>query len=123
MLQSWCECLAGEPFCFHTDQIARLTDWQIVELYIRPAVEKMKEFQEKHPATPGKPLGSRRPPTVTMGDPGGYRGPDYEPGTPEHRKQLVEMAFMGVQGLSRERAEAQYDRQLAKWHAEKQRGS
>lgn len=48
----------------------------------------------------------------------GGSGPDHPPGTPGHRKQVVEQAFMGVMGMKRDRAEALYDRQLAEWRAQ-----
>lgn len=55
----------------------------------------------------------RRPPGP--GEPG-YQGPDGEPGSEIHRKQCIG-AYQAVQGLSLERATAQYERQLAEWHA------
>lgn len=44
-------------------------------------------------------------------------GPDFEPGTPEHREQVIKVAFMDVQGMSRKAAEKLYDKQLREWYA------
>ena len=99
------------------EQIARLTDWQIIELYLRPAIRRADEFARKSQQTPHNgptPIGTRR--TTASAE----CGPDYEPGTPEHRRQIVEMAFMGVMGLSREKAEQKYDAQLAEWNRQQQ---
>lgn len=35
--------LCGEPWCFHTDQVARLTDWQVEWMYLRPAAERARK--------------------------------------------------------------------------------
>lgn len=110
--------LAGEPWCFDGDQIARLTDWQILNIYFLPAVRRAEEFRREHGPTPDAPVaghGRRREPKP--GEPG-YRGPPGEPGSPEHRQAIVQQAFMGVMGLSRDKAEALYERQLAQYHAE-----
>lgn len=83
-----------------------------------PAIRRAEEFEQKHKELGsggagvhqnGKPLGPRR-------DKGG--GPDFEPGTPGHRRQIVEMAFMGVMGMKRDAAEKKYDRQLRQWYEE-----
>lgn len=36
--------MAGEPWCFTPDQIARLTDFQIEWLYLRPAARRAAEL-------------------------------------------------------------------------------
>lgn len=100
--------LAQEPWCYTPEQIGRLTDLQILKLYVEPAVERSKEMG----AAPG-PAGElpRRPTRARS------TGPEGEPGSATHRAQCVR-AYIDVQGLSPERAAAQYDRQLAQWRAE-----
>lgn len=121
MIRSWCEALAQEPWGFHPDQIASLTDWQIVELYLRPAARRAEEFKKDLPAPPGAPRaeGPRpaAPPAAAPGD-----GPEGEPGGELHRRQVVGQAFMGVMGMSREQAEALYEQQLAEYHRMKAAG-
>jgi hypothetical protein len=39
--------LAQEPWCFHPDQIARLTDWQIMNVYLRPAVKRSEQMRKE----------------------------------------------------------------------------
>lgn len=83
-----------------------------MRLYLEPAAERAKQFEEERKATApggGKPLGKRRVPKSSQ--------PDYEPGTPEHKAQHV-AAYMDMMRMSRERAEAAYDRQMAEWKAE-----
>lgn len=114
--------LCQEPWCFHPDQIARLTDWQIVHLYFEPAIERSKQMEaERSRATgstvPADPQAIGKRKIYGASEPG-QSGPDYEPGTPGHRKQIIESAFMGVMGLKREQAERLYEKQLAQWHAE-----
>lgn len=81
-----------------------------------PAIRRAEEFEKQTtgkssiPAPQnGKPLGNR---------PARGGAPDFEPGTPGHRKQIVDMAFMGVMGLKRDAAERKYDEQLRQWYAE-----
>lgn len=113
MIQDWACALVQEPWCFHPAQVAELTDWQIVELYLKPASERADEFQRNHPTPGPAPAGGKSRPTRPAK---GSSAPDYEPGTPGHRRQLVEMAFMGVMGMKRDAAEAEYDRQLAMYY-------
>jgi hypothetical protein len=94
--------LCQEPWCFTPEQIGRLTDWQILELYAKPASERAERMSS--PTGP-KPLGTRRE-------------PDAEPGTPEHRAQVVG-GMVRTMGWKPERAAAEYDRQLALWKAQK----
>lgn len=95
--------LAQEPWCFTPDQIGKLTDLQIERLYARPAIERSKKHSPSGP--------QRTAPSESTGPPG-------EPGSREHRSACIS-AYMNIQGLKRERAEAQYDRQLAQYEAEK----
>jgi hypothetical protein len=82
---------------------------------LKPAVERAERLRAEA-APPGggadgrRPLGVRRTPAAEG------TGPPGEPGSPEHRGACVG-AYMSVQGLSRERAEAQYERQLAEYRA------
>ncbi len=103
--------LAQDPWGYLPEQIGRLTDLQIVKLYIEPAVERAKELRKDSPATPsGQPVGSRP-------DREASTGPTGEPGSKEHRAQVVQ-AFMDVMGMNKERANAKYDQQLAQWYAQ-----
>ena len=36
-----------EPFCWHIDQIARLTDYQIDKYYLKPGKEISEEYERK----------------------------------------------------------------------------
>lgn len=96
--------LCQEPWCFTPDQIGRLTDWQIMELYGKPAAKRAERLGA--PTAP-KALGGRR-----------ENAPDAEPGTPEHRAQIV-AGMVQAMGWKPERAAAEYDRQLALWKAQK----
>lgn len=91
--------LAQEPWCFHPEQIASLTDWQIEHLYARPAVERAKHYEE---ASGGAQRGERpvehAQPTDTP-----------EPGSPGFRDWVI-VQFMKM-GMTRSAAEAQYERQ------------
>jgi hypothetical protein len=108
--------LCQEPWCFSIDQIASMTDWQIVTLYLDPAIERSKKLQSDHktPASEPKSVG-KRPERSRDED----TGPPGEPGSPEHRNAIVG-AFMSVQGLKRDKAIEQYDKQLAQWRLEQQ---
>ncbi len=99
--------MMGEPWCYTPDEVARLTDFQIWHQYMRPAAERAKQL-----GGGGRTVsGSAAAPVA------GSDGPPGEPGSDEHRRACVG-AYMSVQGLNRERAEAQYARQLAQWHSE-----
>lgn len=97
--------MMGEPWCYTPEEVAQLTDVQIWHLYIDPAVERSKQMQS------GGASRSR------SGTGAGSDGPPGEPGSAEHRGACVN-AFMSIQGLSRERAEDQYARQLEQWNRE-----
>jgi hypothetical protein len=47
MIQQVIEMLAQEPWCWHPDQIASLTDWQIEKLYRDPALARKKEWDKQ----------------------------------------------------------------------------
>jgi len=107
--------LCQEPWCFTPAQVGRLTDWQVEHLYAKPAAERAERMQQDFPqpgGTPATPAAGTRPAREASA------GPPGEPGSPEHRAACV-AAFVQFQGLKRERAERQYERQLAAWLAEK----
>lgn len=112
--------LAQEPWCYTPEQIARLTDWQIENLYAKPAHERAEQMRRESASSsmPAPSAGpgmhpANAPHTVeTVQHVGEPDGPPGEPGSPEHRHAIVD-ALMGMMGLSRERADASYDRQLA----------
>ena len=111
--------LLQEPWCFHPEQVASLTDHQIIERYVLPAArraeEREREVAESRAAPPpaaspgAKPVGPR---------PARGAAAEPEPGTPEHRAQVVG-SFTSVMGMSPERAAALYERQLAEWRAQR----
>jgi hypothetical protein len=39
--------LAQEPWCFAPETIANLTDWQIVNVYLRPAMKRSEEMRKE----------------------------------------------------------------------------
>ncbi len=89
--------LAQEPWCFHPSQIAELTDWQVMELYIRPAVKRAEELKKdvdrdraespfSSPSSPS-PKASRLPP----------------------REQSIDI-MVDLLGITREQAAADWDR-------------
>lgn len=41
------ELMGGEPWCFAPEQIGKLTDWQIWELYVKPAVRRQRDATRK----------------------------------------------------------------------------
>jgi hypothetical protein len=45
--------MALEPWCFHPDQIATLTDWQIENLYRRPQLARLEEIQRDYGSAAG----------------------------------------------------------------------
>ena len=67
--------LAQEPWGFTPDVLARLTDWQVREVYLRPAGERADEVRR---ASAGKPTG---PP-----------GWDWDRGLPDREAWAVAMA-------------------------------
>jgi hypothetical protein len=40
--------MGGEPWCFPPDVIAKLTDYQIEHLYLKPAAKRAAEWEKKH---------------------------------------------------------------------------
>ena len=125
-----CEMLAQEPWCFHPDQIAAMTDWQIENLHARPAVERAKRFEEERVGQRRTPMDDCPIPPLTLPEMGEVVGvyPDgtqrirntdmsvsHNPGrsikvgTTEFREWVIGQ-FMTM-GLSRTTAEMQYEEQ------------
>ena len=100
--------LAQEPWCFAPAQIASLTDFQLIRVYLEPAAERAKRFRQDAPPPPNRPAVPPR-----------EAGPDHEPGTDEHRRQVIDVAFMGEMGMSRQKAERLYSQQYQAWRAAK----
>ena len=107
--------LCQEPWCFGPETIAGLTDHQILHHYLLPAAERAKRMaEESRQGLPTAPPAAGGTPARRASS----SGPDGEPGSPVHRRQVVEQAFMGTMGMSREAAERLYDRQLQQWRDE-----
>lgn len=87
--------MGGEPWCFTPDQIARLTDYQILHLYILPAVRRSREAELR---------GKGMDPELAAGVAGS------EPSIPPREAMVHALMAMG---MSRSAAESEYDRQLA----------
>jgi hypothetical protein len=51
--------MAQEPWCFDPETIAKLTDWQVMYLYLKPANERAEEMRKQmekdRPQVPGSP--------------------------------------------------------------------
>jgi hypothetical protein len=109
--------LSQEPWCYTPDQIGRLTDWQILNLYAKPAIERSKQYSTTPSPGAAAPAGRTRP----HGEGAPSSGPPGEPGSPQHRSACIG-AYMDVQGLSRERAVAQYEKQLDQWREMQKKG-
>lgn len=44
--------LVQEPWCFRVRDVAELTDWQILNLYYLPAIERAKQIEISHSVGP-----------------------------------------------------------------------
>jgi hypothetical protein len=93
-------CLAQEPWCFSPDQIARLTDRQITDWYIRPAADRARAARNLPP----------------LPDP---RAPEPQTDQPPPRAAVVGVMHH-VLGLSVAEANRRYDEQLAEYERQKQ---
>jgi hypothetical protein len=64
--------LCQEPWCFTPTQVGQLTDWQVVHLYLKPAEERAKRFEEERAKAGGggPPPGSTRRSTEAECDSG-----------------------------------------------------
>lgn len=90
--------LAQEPWCFHPEQIASLTDWQIEHLFVQPAVDRFRRLEAgrsgERAAASNIPATSDAPP---------------DPSHPRFRGWVIAQ-FMAM-GMSRAEAERQYEQQ------------
>jgi hypothetical protein len=91
--------MAGEPWCFSPAEVAPLTDYQIDEVYLKPAVKRAEAMERERkglpPAAEPKPLAE-----------------------PPPREAMIRFA-MSALGKTRAQAEADYDAQLAEWGKQK----
>lgn len=94
--------MGGEPWCFPPAIIATLTDHVIEEAYLKPAVKKAEAMERERKGLPAAT-------------------PNPEPMTQPPPRNAVVSTMMGVLGMTREAAEAEYDRQLAEWEAQKRK--
>lgn len=77
------EMLTQEPWVYHPEQIATLTDWQIEHLYARPAVERAKASAAKQK---GEPVDDSKESDAQP-----------EPGTPQFRPWVINQFLkMGI---------------------------
>lgn len=80
--------MGGEPWRFTPDQIARVTDWQVLNVYVKPAVERAERMDRERPAP-----GNRMPvPDVEQEE-----APD-----PETVAMWAKMIFGGVRRIPKE---------------------
>lgn len=93
--------MGGEPWCFTPEQIAPLTDSQIEDVYLKPALAKQDAMERERKGLPPKPADDDRRPLTE----------------PPPRAAVVGM--MRTLGMSVEKANAEYDRQLAEWEAQR----
>lgn len=87
--------MGGEPWCFAPHQIALLTDYQIIHLYVLPAVQRAREMELR-----GKGM-----------DPDAAHASVREEAVIPPRETMV--AMLTQLGLSPADADREYDRQLA----------
>jgi hypothetical protein len=89
------ELLAQEPWCFHPADVAGLTDWQIENLYARPAAGRIRRLEA--------------PPAETQPTPGPPATDLPSPGAPEFREWVISQFVL--MGMTRADAVAQYEDQ------------
>ena len=92
--------MGGEPWCFPADVVARMTDYQIDEAYLAPAVARAEALERERKGLPPKP-----DPAAPV------------PDTPPPRAAVVGVMVHHL-GYTVEKANAEYDRQLAEWKAQ-----
>jgi len=103
--------LAQEPWCYTPAEIGRLTDWQIENLYVRPAAKRAEEFRRDLPTSQGL-----RPPRSTSGK---VEVADLgDPGSPAHRNWHLQAYVNGPLRIPPDKAVALYEKQLAQWRRE-----
>jgi hypothetical protein len=101
--------LAQEPWCFHPEQIAGLTDCQIEQLYARPAVERAERMEAERE---GRTL-IKMPGVPTMPKAPSNSDSPSDINSPELREYIIGQ-YTGF-GMSRSAAEARYEKELADW--------
>lgn len=102
--------LAQEPWGMTPSEIDELTDWQIENLYAKPAAERAEEIRKDMPERSSEPS---RPGAKS-------EQPMPEPGTPAHRFLMMSAFLNGPFPMSPEKAEREYERQMAQWRASQQ---
>jgi hypothetical protein len=105
--------LAGDGFGLKLREIAALTDWQVAELYFRPAAERSEQMKRDTPALNAPHAGQS-----VYAPPAGE--PPPEPGTPAFKLWCINK-FVSF-GLSHAEAVAQYEAQNAQWLREQGKG-
>jgi len=98
--------------------VASLTDHQIAERYVMPAAARGEERERELRESRGESAGVPAAPPRTRPD--RRKAADPEPGSPEHRRMVVDLGFCGTMGMPREAAERLYERQLAEWKADQE---
>jgi hypothetical protein len=106
--------LCQEPWAMTPPEFAALTDWQIAELYFRPAAERSEQMKRDTPALNAPHAGQ----SVYAPPPGEV--PPPEPGTPAFKLWCINK-FVSF-GLSHAEAVAQYEAQNAQWLREQGKG-
>ncbi len=95
--------LAQEPWCFHPSQIAELTDWQVMELYIKPAVKRADELK--------KSMEKNQSSALPFSPPESSSSPGTRRGLPDRERSIEIMVSFGI---SAEKAAADWDAANAK---------
>ena len=102
--------LAQEPWCYTPEQIGKLTDWQIENLYAKPAAERAEEMQRDMPTNPQSapvPKSALRENDLDK----------YPPGSKEHRHAVISAFVNGPFAMSYEKAVKFYEHQLSQFKA------
>ena len=108
--------LTQEPWGFTPDQIGRLTDWQIENLYAKPAQKRAEEFAKSLPKDAGG--GGQSSPAAPARHSESVEESDLgEPGSKSHRNWHLSAYMNGPLGISPKQAVAMYERQLNTWRA------
>lgn len=99
--------LAQEPWCFHPEQIATLTDWQIEHLYARPAIERAKKWKSHEREDWHEAPGTFEPPAP----PQVPASPDGEPDLNDPALKEYVISQFVEWGMTRQAAERQFEEQ------------
>lgn len=103
--------LTQEPWCYLPEKIGRLTDWQILELYAKPAAKRAEELKrDMELSQHGSRLDSVAPEQNGSLD-------ELEPGSTGHRAWIISEFVNGPFKMSHEKAIQEYEKQLAAWKA------